>query len=68
VSAYEPLRVSCYAFGEIATDGALPLDGVLAHLWMREHHPDILYHDSVRAKDELIEADLPIQRIDNGHG
>jgi len=70
VSAYEPLRVSCYAFGEIVTDGTgtLPLDGVLAHLWMREYHPDILYHDSVRAKDELIEADLPIRRIDNGHG
>ena len=65
---FEPLHISCLATNAIATDGALPLDGVLAHLWMREHYPDILYQDSVAAKSEFIEPDLPLQRVDLGHG
>lgn len=65
---YVPLKVSCYAFNGIATDGYLPLDSILAALWMREHYPDVYYNNSVAAKDDLIEATLPIQRIDNGNG
>lgn len=63
-----PLKVSCYAFNGIASDGYLPLDSILAAIWMREHHPDAYYNNSVAAKDELIEADLPIKRIDHGNG
>lgn len=68
MSEYEPLHVSCYAFNEIVSDGALPLDGVLAYVWMREHHPSVLYDNSVAAKSGLIEADLSLKRIDNGYG
>lgn len=69
MNGYRPLRVSCYAFNALASDGALPLDSVLAEVWMRENHPDILYTDSVNAKENLIEADdLPLARVDNGHG
>ena len=65
---FEPLSVTCMAFNEIATDGYLPLDAILAALWMRERHPNEFYNNSVAAKDELIEAELPIQRVDHGHG
>lgn len=63
---YAPLRISCYAVNAIASDGYLPLDGILAALWMRENHPDAYYNDSVGAKDNLIEADLPLARLGVG--
>ena len=62
-----PLKVSCYAFNGVVSDGYLPLDPILAALWMREHHPEQFWGDSVRAKDNLIEADLPLQRLGSEH-
>jgi hypothetical protein len=38
--SYQPFKVSCTAVAGVASDGYLPLDGILAALWMREHHPD----------------------------
>lgn len=62
MSNYEPFKVSCTAVKGVASDGYLPLDGILATIWMREHHPDAFYNDSVAAKANLIEAELPIER------
>jgi len=64
----EQLKVSCRAFNGIATDGYLPLDSILADVWMREHFPNLYYHNSVGAKDNFIDAELPLLKIDNGHG
>lgn len=58
-----PLKISCFAFNGVVSDGYLPLDPILAALWMREHYPKQFWGDSVRAKDNLIEADLPLQRL-----
>lgn len=63
-----PLEISCYAITAIASDGYLPLDSILAALWMREYHPGAYYNDSAAAHQNLIEAELPIERINNGHG
>lgn len=68
MNEYVPLHVRVFAFNAIATDSALPLDSILAHVWMREHHPDLLYNDSVAARDSLVEAGLPLLCIDRGHG
>jgi hypothetical protein len=65
----QPLIVTCRVFNSIASDGYLPLDSISASLWVREHYPEKFYHNSVIGGDnELIEAELPIARIDNGNG
>ncbi len=61
-----PLRVTCTALSPIASDGHLPLDGLLADLWMRENHPDRYWGDTVRVKDDLIEADIPVAKCGRG--
>lgn len=61
------LEISCDLLNGVGTtDNYLPMDGILASLWMREHHPDLYYGDTV--VKEIIHADLPLKRIDNGHG
>lgn len=60
-----PLRVTCTALSPIACDGHLPLDGLLADLWMRENHPELYWGDTVRVKEDLILADIPVER--RGH-
>lgn len=61
------LKITCDLINGVATtDGYLPLDGILASLWMRENRPDLYYNNSVI--DEIVHADLPLKRIDNGNG
>jgi CRISPR type IV-associated protein Csf3 len=59
----KPLIISCTLISGVACDGFLPLDAILAHSWMRENHPDLLWQDSVAAKSNLVEADLPLKRL-----
>ncbi len=60
------LKITCNLINGVATtDGYLPLDGILASLWMRENRPDLYYNTVVT---EIIHADLPLKRIDNGNG
>lgn len=61
------LKITCDLLNGVATtDYYLPLDGILAAIWMRENHHELYYDNSVVG--ELIHADLPLKRIDNGNG
>lgn len=51
----------------ISSDGFLPLDSILAAEWMRRNYPDLLLNDGIKT-GELIEADLPLKRVEHPKG
>lgn len=52
--------------GQVATyDGYLPLDGILAASWIREHYPDTF--DMPMDYDNMITAELPLEKRGAGN-
>jgi len=49
--------------GQVATtDGYLALDGILAYVWMKENHPELMDADAGKNNPIIIPDDLPIAK------
>jgi CRISPR type IV-associated protein Csf3 len=63
----EPIKVTAKMMtGQVATtDGYLALDGILAYVWMRENHPELI-GTMITDFDEMLLSELPIEKRGTG--
>lgn len=64
----EPIKVTAKMMtGQVATtDGYLPLDGILAYVWVKENHPELLEGDAGKAAPIVVDHKLPIEKRGQG--
>lgn len=69
MATMQPLKVTARLLtGRIATtDLYVPLDSILAHVWMMRHHPERMVASASAVRpEELIDPDLPFERRGQG--